>query len=371
MLMRTFHIRYLFIYISLSLSLSFLQAQDSGTEINFAEHKFLPFYNLRKISNTSIFQGNNKTRNYFEGWYFKMVSENRSSILSVIPGISLSADGKEKHAFIQLINGITAQTKYYKFPIEAFSFSKKDFEIKIGDNYFSKDRVILNLKDSNSFVSGKIEMSNQVEYTSGSCMVSGIMGWYRFVPFMQCYHGVVSLSNKLSGNLKVGNEIVDFDNGKGYIEKDWGSGMPSEWIWMQSNHFSDSNSSFMLSIADIPWLGKSFTGFLGFFYHNHQIYRFATYLNTKLKFEVADSNGLKIKIRNSKNIFLLNVRSNNAGMLKAPVKGSMDRRIPESIDATLKIAMLDMKGHIVFMDSTNIAGLEMVGDYRKLQGLLK
>jgi hypothetical protein len=67
----------------------------------------------------------------------------------------------------------------------------------------------------------------------------------------------------------------------------------------------------------------------------------------------------------------LNVRSNNAGILKAPVKGSMDRRIPESIDATLKITMLDMNGHTVFMDSTNIAGLEMVGDYPKLQRLLK
>jgi len=49
----------------------------------------------------------------------------------------------------------------------------------------------------------------------------------------------------------------------------------------------------------------------------------------------------------------------------------MDRRIPESIDATLKITMLDIKGHILFIDSTNIAGLEMVGDYKKFQGLLK
>ena len=369
MSIKTFHVRNLLIY--LSLSMSSLQAQDLRTEINFSEHKFLPFYNLKKINNPSIFQGNNKIKNYFEGWYFKMVSENGSSVLSVIPGISLSANGKEKHAFIQLINGVTAQTKYYKFPIEEFSFSKKDFEIKIGDNYFSKDSVIIHLKDSDSFVSGKIEMSNQVEYTSGKCMVPGIMGWYRLVPFMQCYHGVVSLSNKLRGNLLINNEIFDFNNGKGYVEKDWGSGMPSAWIWMQSNHFNDSNSSFMLSIADIPWLGKSFTGFLGFFYHDHQIYRFATYLRTKLQLEIADSNGLKIKIENRKNTFLLNVKSNNAGLLKAPIKGSMDRRIPESIDATLKITMLDVKGHILFIDSTNVAGLEMVGDYQKLQGLLK
>jgi len=49
----------------------------------------------------------------------------------------------------------------------------------------------------------------------------------------------------------------------------------------------------------------------------------------------------------------------------------MDRRIPESIDATLKITMLNRKGHNVFIDNTNITGLEMVADYKNLQELLK
>lgn len=347
------------------------QAQDLKKEINFSQKKFMPFYNLRKIGNTSIFQGNTKNKKYFEGWYFKMVAEDGASILSVIPGISLSSDGKEQHAFVQIIDGVTAKTNYYSFPIEDFSFSKKEFAIKIGDNYFSKDSVVLDLKDSESTVSGIIELFNPVDYTSGRLLNAGIMGWYRFVPFMQCYHGVVSLTHQLNGKLMVNNEIHDFNNGKGYIEKDWGSSMPSAWIWMQSNHFNDSNSTFMLSIADIPWLGKSFTGFLGFFYYNNQLHHFATYRRTKLKLEIDESDLLNIEIKNRKNTFILNARSNNTGMLKAPTKGSMDRRIPESIDATIKITMLDRKGRIVFIDSTTIAGLEMVGDFKKLQGLLK
>ncbi|MFC2080099.1 tocopherol cyclase family protein [Bacteroidota bacterium] len=329
----------------------------------------MPFYNLKKTGNTSIFQGNKKEEKYFEGWYFKMVAEDGSSIFSVIPGISLSNDGEEKHAFIQIIDGITAQTSYYSFPIEEFSFSKKDFAIKIDENYFSKDMIILHLKDKDSFVSGKIEMFNQVDYKSGKLMNSGIMGWYRFVPYMQCYHGVVSVTHELKGELLIDGENHNFNSGKGYIEKDWGTSMPSAWIWMQSNHFSDSSSSFMLSIADIPWRGKSFTGFLGFYYHNNQVYRFATYLHTQLELEIPDSNLLKIKIEDRKNTFILEARSNNMGMLKAPVEGSMDRRIPESIDATIKITKIDRKGRIVFIDSTNIAGLEMVGDLNMLKGL--
>lgn len=359
--------------ISTLLCFAFVQteAQELKKEVKFARHKALPIYNLRKIGNTTIFQGNKKKKKYFEGWYFKMVSPNGKAILSVIPGISLSEDGSEQHAFIQIINGQTAETAYYSFPIETFSFSKKEFAIKIGDNYFSDNKIILNLKDSVSFVSGKVEMSNLVAYKSGKLLNPGIMGLYRFVPYMQCYHGVVSLTHNLNGQLNVNNQIHNFDGGSGYIEKDYGSSMPSAWIWMQSNNFTNTNSSFMLSIADIPWLGKSFTGFLGYFYHNDKMYHFATYRSTKLQLETPDASTVNIKMENRKSTFIINAVSNNSGLLKAPEKGSMDRRIAESIDARLKITMLDKKGNVVLTDSTNISGLELVGDYKQFPGLLK
>ena len=51
-----------------------------------------------------------------------------------------------------------------------------------------------------------------------------------------------------------------------------GKSMPSAWIWTQSNTFEDrSSNSFMLSVANIPWLGKSLTGFLGFLYVNGEL----------------------------------------------------------------------------------------------------
>lgn len=368
---KTISIQLLIFGLSLLIYPTDLQAQKLKKERQFTQHKFIPFYQLKKIGNAKIFQGNKKKKNYFEGWYFKMVSKNGSSIISVIPGISLSSDGKEQHAFIQIINGTTAQTSYYSFPIEKFTFSKKEFAIKIDENYFSKDSIVLHLNDAHSSISGKVKISNRVVYKSGRITNPGIMGWYRFVPFMECNHGVVDLSNTLNGSLKINNKIHDFDNGKGYIEKDWGSSMPSSWIWMQSNHFNEENSSFMLSIADIPWLGKSFTGFLGFFYHNNEIHHFATYRNSELQLKIEDSNQIIVKIKNRKTTFIIEAKSNQTGMLKAPVAGAMDRRIPESIDARVKITMLNKDGEPIFTDSTNIAGLEMVGDYHNLQGLLK
>lgn len=355
----------------LSLFSFYTQAQELKKEANFSEYKFIPFYGFKKIGNTSIFQGNKKKKNYFEGWYFKMVSEDGNSILSVIPGISLSSDGSKKHAFIQVINGVSASTYYYSFPIEDFSFSTKELAIKIGSNYFSNDSIILDLKDNDTAISGKVKMHNRTNYASGRLLNPGIMGWYRYVPYMECYHGVVSLTHQLSGTLLVNDTQHIFNKGKGYLEKDWGSSMPSSWIWMQSNHFSQDNASFMLSIANIPWHGKSFNGFLGYLYYDNEIHQFATYRSSELTLDIAESEDLKINIKNRKHTFLIDVKPSHTGLLSAPVNGNMDRRIAESIDATIYLKMLNKEGETVYIDSTHIAGLETVGDYKALQGLLK
>jgi hypothetical protein len=349
------------------------QSQDPINDVSFYEQPFMPGYGLKKIKNPEMFQGNRKRKEYFEGWYFKMVSSDGSSILSVIPGISLSEDGETQHAFIQLIDGNTANTFYYKFSIEEFMFSKRRFAIGIAKNYFSSDSLILDIQNDTTSIKGKVYMSDQVMLTKNNKKKKkvGIMGRYRFVPFMQCYHGVVSLNHNLSGSLSKDNKRYRFDGGLGYIEKDWGKSMPSSWIWLQSNNFSSEKTSFMLSIADIPWIGRSFTGFLGFFLHEDTIHRFGTYTNARLRVETSGSDTLKIAISDKKYTYHIKTYRNNSGILKAPVKGSMDRRISESVDAKLNLVVTNENGVEIFQDSTSIAGLEMVGNIELLINSLK
>jgi tocopherol cyclase len=47
------------------------------------------------------------------------------------------------------------------------------------------------------------------------------MGWFAYVPFMECYHGVLSLDHEVNGRLRLGKRETDFSGGRGYIEKDW------------------------------------------------------------------------------------------------------------------------------------------------------
>lgn len=141
-------------------------AQQAVPDIQYSNHRWLPGYDVRKIGNTIILKGNNKRSNYFEGWYFKMVAADSSAIMSVIPGIALSRDGKEQHAFIQIINGKTAQTSYFTFPVSEFGNARHGFGIRIGNNYFSGDSISLDLHDNVTTLKGSVTMHNKVEYNT-------------------------------------------------------------------------------------------------------------------------------------------------------------------------------------------------------------
>jgi tocopherol cyclase len=345
--------------------LTFL-SQNNSSLVKFVDYPKVKAYKANKSKNSSMFQGNKKTKKYFEGWYFKMVSQDEGSILSVIPGISISEDGSTKHAFIQIIDGKIAETKYINFPIEDFYFSKEDFLIKIGNNVFSKDSIVLDIQRDSLSIIGKVYMKNLAELKSKNKQRQKIMGWYYKVPFMECYHGVVSLNHDLYGEIKTNNRSFRFDGGRGYIEKDWGKSMPSSWIWIQTNSFKNSNSSFMLSIAKIPWLGFSFTGFLGFYYINNEMVRFGTYSRAKVKLEKQEKNNLNLNIFLKDKVLEIQTLKNSSGMLKAPVNGNMNRRISEGIDAELTLKIIDKNKKMLFIDRSITTGLEVVGNIDEL-----
>lgn len=337
------------------------------SEVQFVDYKSIPQYNRKKKKSSTLFQGNKQTHNYFEGWYYKMVASRGETILSVIPGIALSADGNDQHAFIQIINGITGKTSYHSYPIEDFSFGTERHQVKIQNNYFSTDKIVLNISDGDVQLFGEINMLNTTKYSDRKFGRRDIMGWYRKLPFLECYHGVVSLTHELEGKIELNGQVSDFTSGKGYIEKDWGSSMPSSWIWLQSNNFEASESSFMISIANVPLENKSFNGFLGFLYYDDKVYRFGTYTRSKMRLDIVDKNTIKINIQSRKEVIEIEAIRNQYGLLQAPDEGTMDRRIAESIDADIKIKLFDKKGNLMYSDQSKIAGFELVGDVEKLK----
>jgi tocopherol cyclase len=326
-------------------------------------------YVINKLYNCGIFQGADKNKHYFEGWYFKHVDKSEQNIISIIPGISIADDQTKSHAFIQIIDGSTHKTYYVKYKIGDFSFSKENFQIKIADNIFTDKGIKLNIDAADVRLKGKLYYSRQVHWPS-SIASPNSMGWYAYIPIMECYHGVLSLQHDITGQLELNDSMIGFDAGKGYIEKDWGTSFPSSWIWLQSNHFDIEDTSFMLSIAKIPWHSKSFTGFIIGLWNNKKIYRFATYTGAKLDSLEYHNNSVELSLSDKDYRLIVKAHQGNTGELQAPVKGAMVGKVKESINGKLDILLIDKKTDTTILNTNaRCCGMEVAGNIQELVSL--
>jgi len=310
-----------------------------------------------RLYNPGVFQGNLRKKNYFEGWYFKQVTKDLSQTFSFIPGISLVKN--DPHSFIQVMDGSGRFTDYIRYPLEEFRWERKDLYVKVGSSVFTGSEIILDIESERTIVKGKIDFRNIIRYPK-SILSPGIMGWYSFVPFMECNHGVVSVNHDLSGRISVNDKVISFDSGKGYIEKDWGVSFPEAWIWIQSNNFNEHDTSFMLSIAKIPWMGRFFIGLISFLYLKKQFYLYSTY--NKSVFSVTGNNKdeLEIILTNRTSELKIRVIKNSFCDLKAPVAGEMSRRIKESIDSEVHLHLSDRNVNQEYEGTGKNVGLEII-----------
>lgn len=301
------------------------------------------------------FQGGGRTRNYFEGWYFKVVVPSQNLAYAFIPGISYAADGTG-HAFLQVLNGGAATSAYHTYAIADFNPAEDHFALNLGPHHFATDRLVVDLPELQldlHFI--------DVQPWPKKFLAPGVMGWYGFVPRMQCYHGLVSLHHGLRGTIKVGGSTYDAAGGVGYTEKDWGSGFPNAWIWCQSNHLTDTDQpvSLMASVASIPWLGRSFTGFLATFLFEGELHYFTTWAGAQVQTEFLESNEVRLTFSAMDKMLILTGHPAPGGDLVSPVTGSaMAGKINESLRAELEVEFWRHE-HVVYAGRATWAGLEV------------
>lgn len=328
-------------------------------------------YFTKKIWNPEMFQGKHKRKDYFEGWYYKLIDSSQNNVWAIIPGIAYGKSKNDGHAFVQVIEANSCRVHYFKYSINAFKFSDKKFNIQIGNNYFNNNNLVLDLNDKNTSIKGQLTFDNITPFPK-KFLNPGIMGPFSFIPYMECYHGVVNIHHEIKGKLFENNTEIDFTNGYGYIEKDWGKSFPESWIWLQSNHFVQENVSVMFSIAKIPWLNSHFTGFLSFLKLGNEVLMFATYTGAKIKKLQYKNNILNVSISNTKQTLQIEAKFSKGGVLKAPKNGMMDRDITESITSVVKVILYDNKNNkVIFEGEGKNTGFEVVGSVENFCFIVK
>jgi tocopherol cyclase len=315
----------------------------------------------RAIWNPDMYHGWGKQQRYFEGWYIKIVDATEEYAFAFIPGISKGKDG-QNHAFIQVLDGKKCAAAYHRFEETAFQPSENEFQLNLGGNIFFANGINLNLNN----IKGKLRFKNIMPWPK-MLGAPGIMGWFSFVPFMECYHGIVSLDHHIEGQLNIDGKDIDFTGGKGYIEKDWGVSFPSAWFWLQSNHFefdTEGGISLIASVANIPFLGGHFVGYIvGFWWKNH-LYRFATYTGAMMK-AALDGNHIQLAFKDSQYRLEVDAIKAGTGNLVSPLLGEMTGKVSESLQAVLNVKFYK-NDLLVFEGQGRNAGLEAAGDVEKL-----
>jgi tocopherol cyclase len=306
-------------------------------------HRLLPH-------NTEMYHGKIISRPFFEGWFFKHSAKEGSC--AFIPGVFRGRKRENDTAFIQVLFSDPIQSFFVRYPFDSFHCEKDRFEIRIGENTFSEERVRLDMEN--------IDLRAEIDYgelvpLESSFFSPSIMGPFAYLPSMQCSHGVLSLRHDVDGFVSCGERRMEFAGANGYIEKDWGVAFPKSWIWMQCE---DRQSAFMCSIAHIHYGLIEFTGLICVLLAEGKQYRFATYNGGKVKSLNVQNGGSEAEI--TRHDLLLKVTAENTefGSLKAPTKTGMNMVISESLRAEYRISLFN-KDREIFSGGFEYGGLEI------------
>ena len=250
-------------------------------------------------------------REYFCGLYFKCQSKDKT--VAVIHAYHRAGD--KTTCSIQIITDSGAWNVV--FPYDVYSEEKRAGVVRIGGNYFGKDKMALDIEENGFSAHGSVSFGKltPIKYD--------IMGPFRFVPFMECRHSVTSMFHTVDGEIRINGELFVFSGDIGYIEGDRGYSFPKVYSWTQCCY---DGGSLMLSVADIPFGPVHFTGIIGVIYADGKERRIATYLGAKAE----KIEGGEIVIRQKKLKFTAKLIEKHAHSLYAPVGGEMTRVIRES-----------------------------------------
>jgi hypothetical protein len=279
--------------------------------------------------------------------------------VALIPGISLNK--QQAHAFIQVFvtyAHVELKTIYVEFDKSDFAASDRPFVLSIQRNTFSEHGVDISIENTDLNIQGKLQFSGNTAITT-SLLSPSIMGFFSFFTFMECYHGVVSMSHALDGQLTIDGKLVDFGGGKGYIEKDWGKSFPREYVWMQSNHFNDAGTSFMFSEAVIPFKVFHFNGLIVSLIIHGQEYRFATYNGAKVTAKTIKSDSVVYEIKKGRLKLIVKAFNEKTISLSSPKNGAMIQSIKEGLSGTIMLQLFENET-CIYEDTGRHAGLEIM-----------
>lgn len=326
----------------------------------------------RGVRHPEAFHGDGVTGGYFEGWYLKLVTADLRQRWAVIPGVFRGdgSAGATDEAFVQVLDGLTGRSWYHRFQADDFHARDDRFDVHVGTNRFDASGLTLDLPQ----LRGRLDFTSPLRPYPVTLRRPGIMGPYGYIPFMECFHGIVSFGHDLGGELDVEGTTRSFTGGRGYSEKDWGRAFPSGYVWAASNHLTDasgpvSHGSLVASCAIIPGLGRTFRGSIVALQVGDRLSTWASWNGSRDDLLLIDDDRVHWRMSGPDGVLRLTAERVRGGLLHAPLRSAMHQRVEETLDATIQLRHVDQEGNLRFDGVAQCAGLEVFGDTDRLVAL--
>ena len=287
------------------------------------------------------YHGRGRRGPYFEGWYLKHQTRDGAA-LALIPAYHIDGGGR-RSASLQVI--AEGESWWLEYP--AFHADEQSFCVQVGHSLFTSRETRLHVEREG------LSLHGTVCYGPFASLKSDIMGPFRFLPFMECAHGLISMGHPLEGSLTLNGKTLDFSGGTGYIETDRGRSFPSAYLWTQCVWREQRFASLVLSIAAIPMAGVRFTGCICAVCYGGREYRLATYRGAR----VEQWCGTGAVIRQGRYRLTAELLKGEGCPLHAPVMGVMGRTVRESLRSTVRYRFWDGET-LLFEHVDRCAGFE-------------
>ena len=141
---------------------------------------------------------------------------------------------------------------------------------------------------------------------------------------------------------------------------------------MQCNHFDEPGVCVSVSIADVPWFGGAFPGFLVAVWRAGQLLRFTSYTGARVTRVEPQPEGVTLSVEDKTHRLEVFSRGGRPVPIHMPSTESMEGLVEEHLGASMEVRLIERSGSgsgevCLFEGVGREAAFEVQGDVTRLR----
>lgn len=303
---------------------------------------------MLSIHKPSSLQGNFDRNKYFEGWFHKIYSSKYKASFIVIYGYA-TGNSTNKFGFIQ-VHIPNQQVLIMYFDKNEIFCDPNQHVIRMGAHVLTTHKIDINTNE----IGIQLDLTNNQPIRT----FKNSMGYNYVIPNLPCYHAILNKSHTISGEIRAGDTSFVMGKDMGYLEKNWGTSFPDNYIWLHAVDPTNTEVNLLFSQAEIKWMGGTFLRHLGYLNFENECIDFRQFKNSEVSSTFVGSE--KQLIRFSSKLIELEISIVLGGqvLFKGPEDGALRRDIVHYTDAFMEVKLKRNAETTVF---------RLVGNYENVQ----